>query len=428
MNERQNPVRQVVGIDISKDKFDVCLTVRYEGLTDIVLFTGEFDNTASGISNFYKKIQSKQVVKCPIWYVMEATGVYYEELAWMLHNQQEQVSVVQPNKIKQFSKSLDVRSKTDRIDAKSISRYGLERNLTRWNAPSTLIWLIKMLCRERQDIVGLRSKCLNRKHAYNHTHIYDDEGFKFISKRNESRIEFYNNQINEIEQQMITLARQDEKLWTIICKISQVKGLKELTILTVIAEANGFVNITSIRQLVAYVGLDIRMNQSGRFMGRSTITKKGNSQIRSALYMPAMAARRFNPTYKAYYSRLYEKNGTPKKSLMGVMRKLLVLIYVLYKNDTEYDPGYTHHSTRKKPISNDETLQKRKPELSVLQTRNTYKKASKPVETKPSKKDNCKDKNQKDIIKEEGAVKHPSSVDESPLKVSAETLCFAEQS
>jgi len=81
------------------------------------------------------------------------------------------------------------------------------------------------------------------------------------------------------------------------------------------------------------------MNQSGLFKGKTRISKKGNSHIRTALYLPAMSAVRSNLRLKQFYEKIKETKIVCKIGLIAVARKLLILIYTLWKNNVEYDPN-----------------------------------------------------------------------------------------
>lgn len=130
-----------------------------------------------------------------------------------------------------------------------------------------------------------------------------------------------------------------------------------MTAIAIIAETNGFALITSARQLTSYAGLDIIARQSGTEDPKHHISKKGNIHIRKALYFPAMVSTRFNPQVKDLYGRICQRN--PKVKMIGItaaMRKMLILVYTLWKSDQIYDPERMSTSTpRKKPIEIDHT-------------------------------------------------------------------------
>ena len=123
-------------------------------------------------------------------------------------------------------------------------------------------------------------------------------------------------------------------------KIETIKGLGFITIIKVLTETNGFLLFKSIRQLVSYAGLDVIEKESGKYIGKTKISKKGNARIRSALYMPAMSAAQHNRTLKVFYNRINESRTIKKQGLIAVMRKLLILIYTLWKKEEEYIENY----------------------------------------------------------------------------------------
>lgn len=333
-------LRQAVGIDVSKDTFDVALSVLHEGQTRKVLYTGKFSNDFYGIGRFFKTIEARKTSECDIWYVMEATGVYYEELAWFLSCEHQPVSVLLPNKVRQYARSLDTRSKTDKIDAKVIAQMALERELSQWNAPSEQLWILKMINRERVSLNKEIIRNSNRRHALEYGHVYNQQVYQDLLGRSDQRKQLFASQIEDINQHMRQLAKVDANLYQAIQRITTIPGVGFQTALTVIAETNAFANITNIRQLVCYCGLDVKLNESGSFKGRTTITKKGNSFIRSSLFMPALTAIKHNPALKSYYEQLFLRKKNKKMALVSVMRKLLVLIYTLYRSEKPYNPDY----------------------------------------------------------------------------------------
>ncbi len=125
-----------------------------------------------------------------------------------------------------------------------------------------------------------------------------------------------------------------------IDKITTIPGVGFITAIVIIAETHGFALITSIKQLVSYAGLDIRIRESGKWKGKSKITKKGNVHIRKALYFPSYSSVKYSETNRKFYMRLFDKKGKSMVAATAVQRKLLGLIYTLWKNDTTYIDNY----------------------------------------------------------------------------------------
>ncbi|PIY32009.1 MAG: IS110 family transposase, partial [Bacteroidetes bacterium CG_4_10_14_3_um_filter_42_6] len=173
-------------------------------------------------------------------------------------------------------------------------------------------------------------------HALNYAHgIY-----KEVLKLKEQQISFYEQQLGAIETEISNLVELDVKLASKLKKITTIKGVGFITVIKILAETNGFLLFKNIRQLVSYAGLDVIENESGNHKGKTKISKKGNSRIRTALYMPAMTASQHNQNLKTFYDRINEGRVIKRQGLIAVMRKLLILIYTLWRKDEAYIEDY----------------------------------------------------------------------------------------
>jgi transposase len=176
----------------------------------------------------------------------------------------------------------------------------------------------------------------------NRLEAYKFSGYKnkLIEKQLLSMIKFINKQLKEVNTQIEKSVEGDELLKNKFNKICKIKGLGILTVASIVGETNGFKLINNQRQLVSYAGYDIIENQSGNRIGKTRISKKGNSHIRRALHMPALSVVTYEQAgFKALYERVYASTGFKMKWYVAVQRKLLMLIYTLWKRDEEYDPN-----------------------------------------------------------------------------------------
>ena len=121
-------LKSCVGIDISKDSFEVCIK-QLKDERSVIKATRSFQNDYPGFEKLLNWTLSK--VSNPI-FVMETTGVYHEDLTHFLYANEQKVSVVLANKMKHFAKSLNMKTKTDKADAQMIAQYELERPLEWW--------------------------------------------------------------------------------------------------------------------------------------------------------------------------------------------------------------------------------------------------------------------------------------------------------
>jgi len=329
-------IKQVLGIDISMDTF-ICRVGAITADQRTKIGTHKiFNNNIQGIRQFYKFAQSQQIDGVTQYFLMEATGVYYEGLAYFLKAQGAHVIVVLPNKAKHFAKTLTIKSKTDPIDAHMLTQMGLEKRLSEWEPPSELMKELKLLTREHLSLKELKTDAKNRVHAKTHSF----KPGKDTIRRLRREIKLYETLIKEVELSIRSLLQSDTLMWVKIQNILRVNGVGLMTVAKVLAETNAFALIRNGKQLTSYAGLDVVFNDSGKHQGKTRISRKGNSHLRQSVYMPAISAIKSNPNLKSYYDRIIEKGKPKKVGVIAVARKLLLLIYFLWINETEYDPAY----------------------------------------------------------------------------------------
>jgi len=317
---KRNVIAQNVGIDMSKSSFSVCFSIEDDGRIIVIKKTGKFSNTAKGFAKFVIWVEKMRKEGIPLFFTFD----YH-------------VSVELPNKAKAYAKSLNVKTKTDKVDAKILAQMGLERRLARWIPASTQMYELKKECRERIRLVEFRTALKNQIHAEKHSAKPNEK----MLCRSQETIALLNKQISQIEKDARKRVNKDKELKEKIDNICQVKGLGFISVLTVIAETNGFVLFTNGKQLTSYSGYDIVQRESGSSInGKNRISKKGNSYIRGILYMPALAAIRYNEEFKNLYERVFERTRISKKGNVAVQRKLLLLIYTLFTKNEPYDPNY----------------------------------------------------------------------------------------
>ena len=337
-----------VGIDISKDDFRACFCVLTLGGKRSIKSSRKFKNTLEGFPEFLQWIEKnrlKSVKKSesdlPLHLTMEATGVYHEQLAHFLNQKTQEknyrISVILPNKFKAYLKSLNIVTKTDKSDAQYLGYMGLERVLEVWQPLTPNILTLKQLCRDRVSISEELTAVKNKIHALEHSFQPNRDAMR----RLRSRERLLKKQIAETEVQVKDLIDADEYLKERVDKILKVKGIGLITVATVIAETNGFKLFTSRGQLVSYAGYDVVEKQSGTSVkGIPRMSKRGNRFIRRALYFPAITTVKYEPQFQQLYDRIVDKNGIKKKALVAVQRKLLLLIYALFKKNEAYNANY----------------------------------------------------------------------------------------
>lgn len=345
-------IKYACGVDMSLKKFDVCLVSLDTTLTPKIKGTKKFDNTLSGIKNFKKWLDQKVKGNEALAYILvEATGVYHEEFAYTLSAQNVNIQVVLPNKSKKYMESLGLKSKNDKIDAYGLALMCAQQKHENFKPLDPLFYELRTITRFYQSTQENITAISNQLHALEH----GVHSSKMLIKEIKKHLAGKEKVLDKLVAEMHRLVNQREDVKTKIKKIEAVKGLGFLTITTIIAETGGFENFDNIPGLVSYAGFDVIENQSGNHVGKTKISKRGNSRIRRSLYLPSLTIVKYEPSFKVFYDRIFERSFIPLKAYTAVQKKMLILIYTLWKNDQEYDPELYFQRIQKES-STDETV------------------------------------------------------------------------
>jgi transposase len=329
-------LKYAIGIDIAKNDFKACLSVIFENQQVKIKATRTFDNTQKGFQALLDwTIKNQKESNVPLYFLMEATGIYHENLAWYLHNKSCNVIVVLANTAKRYLQSLGIKSKNDKIDAQGLSQMCAEKSYSCWNPLSKNIYILRSLTRLHEDLQTQKNSFNNRLQAAEYAmHDLHD-----VVKSNKKLIKELSKQIEIVENKIIKIIKEDSELQKKYDYITSIKGVGLMAFAVVVAETNGFALIKNIKQLTSYVGYDIAENQSGKKVGKTRISKKGNSHIRRVLHLPAFSVVKYEKTFAAFYERVYSRTGLKMKGYVAVQRKLLCMIYTLWKKNEVYDPN-----------------------------------------------------------------------------------------
>ena len=326
-------IKQVVGIDVAQKELVVTLGKLYEDLSTDLLAYKVFKNTSNGFEALVLWVKKLTQEDVEVRYVMEATGVYHEKFAYFLSDLEKAISIILPNKISNYIRTLEVKTITDKSCSQAIAQFGLERKLDNWNRPNPVLKNLKQLTRERDQIVDERSAIKNQLHAED----TESEPNKSSIKRMNQRIKLLSKQEQEIKVEINQLIASDKELNRHVKQATTIPGIGILTASVIYAETNGFELIRNKKQLTSFAGLDVIEKQSGTSVkGKTHISKKGNRHLRKAMHLPALSDIKHDVRYKDLFVRLVGKHGVKMKAVTAVQRKLLELTYILHKNNTTY--------------------------------------------------------------------------------------------
>jgi transposase len=330
-------VKQVLGIDVAKKELVVCMGKMHDDLSVELYLNKTFDNTQKGFASLVLWVKKHTLDTLPVRYVMEATGVYHEGLAYFLKAAGYEVSIVLPNKISSYIKTLEIKTITDKTASQAITRFGLERTLDQWEKPKDVYKRMRQLTRERGQIVEERTMVKNQLHAEQVEAEPNENSIKRLSER----IKMLNKQEAEIKGEVAALIEAEEEVSASVELICSIPGIGLLTAAVLLAETNGYELIRNKRQLSSYAGLDVIEKESGTSVkAKPRISKRGNKQVRKAMHMAALSAIRHDQRYKAVFSRIVGKTGIKMKGAVAVQRRLLEMTYTVFKSKKKYDKDY----------------------------------------------------------------------------------------
>ena len=339
-------LKQVVGIDVAQNELVVQLARMMEDCKSQLYAHKTFANDQKGFKALVEWTQKLTDSTVGVRYVMEATGVYHESLAYFLDAGGLELSIVLPTKISAYAGSLSVKTITDKTAAQAIALFGLERCLDNWQAPDPLYKKMRQLTRERDQLTSEMVVLKNQLHAEG----AEGQPHKKSLERTKRRLALISKQLAEIAMELKELVGTNEEVKKLLQLLSTIVGVGFLTAATVLAETDGFALIRSKRQLTSYAGLDVKEKQSGTSVkGKPRISKRGNKYLRKAMYMPGLTAIRHDERLKAVYARLLSKHGIKMKAAVAVQRKVLEMMFTVYKTGKAYDRNYLQKEATVQP-------------------------------------------------------------------------------
>ena len=331
-------IKYSVGLDVSSKDIKLCITSIDYSQEVKVLSRLTIPNTKAGFSqavvwmNKWQKDRNIPLVVC-----MEATGVYHENCTYFLYDKGYKVSVVLPNKSKKYLQALGLKSKNDKIDAEGLSQMGAEQKLSHWEPTVKFYGVLRILTRQYQAIQEQISRENNRLHAATHSALQS----KFEMKQTVKLITFLKNQLKEVTAEIKKHWQSNVEMKNKFDELCKIYGISIVSASTIIAETNGFELFENYKQVVSFAGYDVVENQSGKHTGKTKISKKGNSRIRRILHMPALVAiKKTESKFGQLYQRVGTKSGVKMKGVVAVQKKLLVMVYHVWKNRLIYNPNF----------------------------------------------------------------------------------------
>lgn len=270
----------------------------------------------------------------PVRIVMEATGIYYFDLAIALAEAGLPVAVINPKSFRHFAELKLQTSKTDAIDSDLLAEYGQRMVPALWTPPDQHHQALRSLGRQINRLVGCRAQAKNRLHALRATRATPD----LLIEDEQDGIATLERRIERLRQAAQSLLAEAPALQRGYQHLLAAKGVGEATALSILAELCVLPRSLKSGQISRQAGLDVRQHQSGTSVHRpARISKAGNVYLRSALYMPALSAVRYDRHARAFYETLVARGKKKVQALVAVMRKYLTGLWACLKTDTPFE-------------------------------------------------------------------------------------------
>lgn len=311
----------VLGVDIAKRKFDCAL------LTGERFRTKVFENNASGIVaclGWVTRHAGQPVHAC-----LEATGPYAQALAEALYDAGHTVSLINPARSRAFAESLGLRTKTDAVDARMLARLCAALKPEPWMPAPKSVRELQELVRRLDALIEMHTQETNRL-AVAH---------EAVRASVEAMLASLDGQIEAMKQEIAKHIDRHPDLKAQRDLLVSIPGLGPATCAWLIAELNAK-RFASARSAAAFTGLTPAHRLSGTSVhGKPRLSKRGNAQLRKALYWPAITALRCNPIVQALGKRLRARGKHPMAIIAAAMRKLVHIAFGVLKSGKPFNPN-----------------------------------------------------------------------------------------
>lgn len=310
---------QMLGVDVGKTELHG--TWR-DPVTQRIRWQGKVPNTPAGIRQLLRRVPETAVV-------VEPTGRYGEPLVRAVTAAGRVALLAPPRKAKAFLWAEQPRAKTDRVDSAGLALYGLSGRLRPYVLPSETVDQVRQLLAARRGLSASLTALRQQRDA-----------LPRAAATLSPAIEALEQQVKVLDRHLARSVQPARELATAVTALDAVPGFGPVCA-TALAACLTERRFTHPDQFVAYVGLDIRVHQSGTRRGQFGLSKYGDAELRRLLYLAALGAARSTKdrTFAERYAREQAKGLAKTAALNAIARKLARLAWSLVTHHTTYDPA-----------------------------------------------------------------------------------------
>jgi len=311
-------MKNYIGIDVSKSTIDV-----YDGKKSY-----KFENNETG---FKQIVSLSEEIKNTIL-IFEPTGIYSYALTNFCSTYKIKVVMVGPKESRDFARSLKVRSKTDKIDAKVLYKYQSHVEPKMVKVPTVNHHAVKI-----QEMLNVYEGILSAKQKFKNQIESTSKEHKDLVRTIKRMIDNLELEAQKLFNKIELLLLRDERIKAKYDAISTIPSIGQKSALYLAAFFLKY-PLANTKELTALMGLDPVMRDSGTYRGKQRISKHGGQQLRNLLYLPTLCAIQHNDRIKAFYEGLTSRAKTKKLAVIASMRKLILMAFSLFKSEEEYQP------------------------------------------------------------------------------------------
>jgi transposase len=324
-------VKFSLGIDVSSNFFTITI------LSSTLEFIAKAEYFMTEFHKFSLWLKENKVTKKNCHIVMEATGVYTEQLCLYLHNHGFSFSVACPLKVKAaFGTKVNM---DDWIASRCIAEYGIRFSdkLVQWQPPNEVLEQVKMLLSFREQLVKNKTAYKNRIHAIKKKIVQS----KSIIETTKQLIERTEQAINEVEKEIKSLLKSNTNLGSMYLRLITVPGVQMLLAAELLVLTNGFTKTIKHKEIAGYLGICPAKKQSGKDIHRKAkSTGRGPKRLRKLVFLASGSLSHSNKIFNTYAQRKKLQGKEPMVILNNIANKVIKIVCGVIKSGKPFIKNY----------------------------------------------------------------------------------------
>ncbi len=301
-----------LGIDVAQDHLDIALRPGGDAF--------RIPNDAAGHAELLARLAGTP----PVVIAVEATGGYEQGVVAALAAAQLPVAVLTPRQVRDFARATGQLAKTDRVDARVLAHYAEALRPTPRPVPAAAQRELAALVGRRQDLIAMRIAEQHRLRT----------APAAIAAPIRAHITWLREQLAAVEAAITERIAAHPQWQADSALLQTLKGVGPIISATLVARRPELGHLTR-QQIAKLVGVAPLARDSGKFQGKRRCAG-GRADVRTALYLAALVASRFNSVIRAFYQRLIAAGKLAKVALVACAHKLLTILNAMMRDRTPW--------------------------------------------------------------------------------------------